>query len=113
MALGSKKGSSSKSKGKSSKGKKKGSYRTVGSIWEREIETREGEKTILNFNVDNQDPDDEYHQGVLLWQDAETGKLFKVKSMNIFEADKGPKNLLNKLSINLENEHQVEEIEAE
>ena len=109
MALGSKKGSSSKK----SKGKKKGSYRTVGSIWEREIETKDGEKTILNFNVDNQDPDDEYHQGVLLWQDAATGKLFKVKSMNIFEADKGPKELLNKLSINLENEHQVEEIEAD
>jgi hypothetical protein len=114
MALGSKSGKSSKGGKKSGKsGKKKSSYRTIGSIWENEIETRDGDtKTILNFNVDNPDPDDEYHQGTLLWLDAETGKAFKVKSMNVFEAEKGPKTLLNKLSINLENEYQVEEQES-
>lgn len=113
MALGSKKSGSSKSGKSSGKsgGKKKSSYRTVGSIWENEVKVDGKRKTILNFNVDNPDPDDEYHQGTLLWLDAETGKAFKVKSMNIFEAEKGPDTLLNKLSINLENEYQVEEQE--
>jgi hypothetical protein len=112
MALGGKKDKGSK-KGKG-KGGKKTSYRNVGSIWENEIETKDGDtKTILNFKVDNPDPDDKYHSGTLVWVDAETGKSFKVKSMNIFEAEKGPKELLNKLSINLENEYHVEELEAE
>lgn len=113
MALGSKKSGSSKSDKKSGKGKKESSYRTVGSIWENEIETKNGSKTILNFNVDNQDPDDEYHQGTLLWVDQKSGKTYKVKSMNVFDTDKGPKSLLNKLSIDLNNEYHVEELEAE
>jgi hypothetical protein len=110
MGLGSGKTSSkgSKTSDKSSK-KSKGAYRSVGSIWENVITVKGEEKTILNFNIDNRDPDDEYHQGSLVWLDAETGKAYKVKSMNLFPADKGPKALLNKVSINLENEHQVEE----
>jgi hypothetical protein len=113
MALGSKSGKSSKgSKGKGGK-KKVSSYRTVGSIWENKVKVDGKTKTILNFNVDNPDEDDEYHQGTLVWIDAKTGKTFKVKSMNVFEAEKGPDELLNKLSINLKNEYQVEELDAD
>ena len=67
MALGSKKSAGSSKGKKSSKGGKgKSNYRTIGSIWENEIKTKEGKKkTILNFNVDNPDPDDEYHHQVL------------------------------------------------
>lgn len=109
MGLGSGKKSSGK---KDKKSKKSSQYRTIGSIWKNEIETRDGEeKEVLNFNVDNPDPEDKYHQGTLIWKDAETGKLFRVKSMNVFPADKGPDNLLNKLSIKLDNEYHVEELD--
>jgi hypothetical protein len=110
MALGgNKKGKSDSKKGGSSKGGKKdnSAKRYVGSIWENE--GRDG--NFLSMSVDNLDPDSEYHKGNLIWFDKETEKYYKVKSMAVYNSDKGPKNLTNKLVLDLENEYHVEQIE--
>ena len=105
MALGGKK----KSKGKG-KGKKKNNEdrRYVGSIWENDGDNG----TFLSMSVDNRDPDDEYYKGKLIWFDAEKEQYFEVKSMSVFEAQKGPRNLTNKLVLDLDNEYHVEEMDS-
>lgn len=113
MALGQNK-SKGKSKGGKSNGSKKGggkkdnsSKRYVASIWENENDNG----SYLSMTVDNLDPDSEYHKGNLIWFDKETGKYYKVKSMSVYSADKGPRNLTNKIVLDLENEYHVEELE--
>jgi hypothetical protein len=112
MALGkSKKSSKTSSKGKSSSKKSKkdnSSKRYVASIWSNEGDNGD----YLSMSVDNLDPDSEYNKGSLIWYDKETEKYYKVKSMSVYGADKGPKNLTNKLVLDLENEYHVEEMEA-
>lgn len=112
MALGKGKSSKSskggKSSGKSKKSNKDNSNkRYVGSIWENEGNNG----TYLSMSVDNLDPDSEYHKGNLIWFDKETGQYYKVKSMSVYGADKGPRNLTNKLVLDLENEYHVEPLE--
>lgn len=116
MALGKSKKStksSSKSKSSSSKGKKSkkdtSSKRYVASIWENKGDNG----NYLSLAVDNLDTDSEYNKGTLIWFDKETEKYFKVKSMAVYNADKGPKNLTNKLVIDLDNDYHVEEMESE
>ncbi len=110
-----KKKSSSKSKSKSSKfsGKKSkkdnSSKRYVASVWENEGE----DGTYLSMSVDNLKADSEYNKGSLIWFDKDTEKYYKVKAMNVYESDKGPKNLMNKLVLDLENDYHVEEMESE
>lgn len=111
--LGKSKKSKSSKSGKSGKSKKSkrdnSAKRYIASIWENEGDNG----TYLSLSVDNLDPESEYHKGVLLWADAETGKYYKVKQAAVYNADKGPKNLTNKLMIDLENEYHVEELESE
>lgn len=110
MALGSKKSKSSKGGKTSSKKKSKkdnSTKRYVASIWDNEGDNG----NYLSLSVDNLDPDSEYHKGSLIWYDKETEKYYKVKSMSVYGADKGPRNLTNKLVIDLENEYHVEEME--
>ena len=58
------------------------------------------------------DPESEYHKGRLIWQVAESGKCYQVKSFSIYDAsDKGPAELLNKLVLDLDNEYHVEELD--
>lgn len=112
MALGNKKSKSSKGGKSSSKKKSKkdnSSKRYVASIWENSGDNG----NYLSLSVDNLDPDSEYHKGNLIWQDKETEKFYLVKSMSVYGADKGPRNLTNKLVIDLENEYHVEEIERD
>lgn len=118
MALGKgktkSKSSSSSSKGSSKGGAKKGkkdnsAKRYIASIWENENDNG----SYLSMSVDNLDPDSEYHKGFLIWQDNETGKYYKVKSMAVYSADKGPRNLTNKIVLDLENEYHVEELEQD
>lgn len=110
MALGKGKSSDKKSKGKS-KDKDNSSKRYVASIWENE---GKGDKpNYLSMSIDNLDPDSEYHKGVLVWFDKPTGKCYKVKQLAVYEADKGPKNLTNKIVLDLDNEYHVEEMESE
>lgn len=105
MALGNKKPA-----GKTSKPKRDNSgKRYVASVWKNEGKNGE----YLSLAVDNLDPDSEHNKGTLLWYDKDTEKYYKVKSMNIFEAEKGPEALLNKLVLDLNNEYHVEEVEAE
>lgn len=108
MALGSKKSKSSKGKSSKKKSKKdNSSKRYVASIWDNEGDNG----NYLSLSVDNLDPDSEYHKGTLVWFDKELGKAFKVKSMSVYGADKGPRKLTNKLVLDLENEYHVEEME--
>jgi hypothetical protein len=114
MALGGNK----KSKTSSSKGGKPGkkggkkdnsSKRYVASIWQNEGDNG----PFLSMTVDNLDPDSEYHKGVLLWFDVERKEYFKVKSMSVYESDKGPKNLTNKIVLDLDSDYHVEAVELE
>lgn len=109
MGLGSGKKSTPPKKTGAKKGERDNSgKRYVASIW-----SNEGAKgDYLSLSVDNLDPEKEHYKGNLLWYDAETEKYYKVKSMAVFAADKGPRNLTNKLVIDLNNEYHVEEVES-
>lgn len=109
MALGKgKKEDKKKSGGK--KGERDNSgKRYVASIWENENDRG----SYLSMSVDNLDPDSEYHKGNLIWFDKESGKYYKVKALAVYSADKGPRNLTNKIVLDLNNEHHVEEIEQD
>lgn len=102
-------------KKKSKKGKKKGGKkkeslkRYIGSVWENEGKNG----TFLSISIDNQDPDDKYYRGKLMWFDTETEKYYQVKSLAVYDADKGPDNLLQKVVMDLDNEYHVEELDLE
>jgi hypothetical protein len=106
MGLGNKKPA------KASKGERDNSgKRYIASIWENEGKGDKG--NYLSMSVDNQDPESEYHTGNLIWFDKESGKYYKVKSLAVYEADKGPPNLTNKIVLDLNNEYHCEELEQE
>ena len=96
------------------KTKKKGSKkqsegrRYVGSVWENEG----NDGTFLSVSIDNRDESDDYYKGKLIWFDAETETYYEVKSMAVYGAQKGPKNLTNKLVIDIENDYHVDEMDS-
>lgn len=107
MALKSKKRSGKSSSSKKKSSKKKGLKRYIGSVWLND--GRHGE--FRSISIDNLDTDDEYYRGKLIWFDAETDKYYFVKSLNLTDnvPESAPENLEEKLVIDLENEHHVEE----
>lgn len=105
MALGSNK---KKGKGKGKGKKSSEGRRYVGSVWENEG----NDGTFLSVSIDNRDEDDEYYKGKLIWFDAETETYYEVKSMAVYGASKGPKNLTNKLVIDIENDYHVDEMDS-
>jgi len=88
----------------------KGKLRYIGSIWENE--NKKGE-TFLSASIDNHKPDDKYFKGTLLWHDSEDNSYYKVKGMSVYDSDKGPENLTNKLVLDLESDYHVEELSNE
>lgn len=85
--------------------KPKGKKRYFASVWQNKSKAG---NTYLSVSVDNQSPDDKYHCGTLIWFDKETGKYYRVKSMNVYEPVHGPPNLMNKLVIDIEDDYHVE-----
>ena len=52
--------------------------------------------------------------GRLLFEDFETGKIYQLKSISIFDPhENAPQNILNNLTINTENENQCEDVSEE
>ena len=85
-------GRSSASKGKSG-GRKKHDIKNIGGVWEG--------KYGLSITISD------YH-GTLLFQDKNTGNIYKVNSLRVTDPYNDRKGLVNDISINLENEKQCE-----
>lgn len=60
----------------------------------------------------NQEVEDKYNKGVLIWCDNETGKKYLVKQLSVRGVSKEAqaKGFTNSVSIDLDNEYEVEEI---
>ena len=69
--------------------------------------------TYIAVNNDYKKKDGTMYEapGRLLFEDFETGQIFQLMSVSIFDAhENAPQNILNNLTINTENENQCEDV---
>jgi len=88
-------------------------YRFLGTIWSNDISFQKDgnlvEKEIFNINVAEEKENSQYYKGYLAYFDAASNKWFRLKRINLLETtENSPDNAHFKLSINLEDDYQVE-----